>query len=129
MQEDEHDRGVRQLLNFGHTIGHAVEKCSFFSVSHGSAVAIGMAIVSRAMMRMGTMTTDACMRLDGLLVDNRLPVMCEFSPDALFHAALADKKRENDSLNLVTVPTLGEGCLERIPVTELRRYIEMGLVR
>ncbi len=129
VQEDEQDRGVRQLLNFGHTIGHAVEKCSLFSVSHGNAVAIGMAIVSRAMLRMGTMTPDACHRLTGLLFDYQLPVMCEFSPDALFEAALSDKKRENEMLNLATVPALGQGCMQRIPVDELRRYIQMGLVR
>lgn len=129
VQEDEQDRGVRQLLNFGHTVGHAVEKCSLFSVSHGNAVAIGMAIVSRAMMRMGTMTKDACYRLLGLLVDYHLPVMCEFPSEALFKAALADKKRENDTLNLATVPSLGEGEMLQIPVEDLQRYIQMGMVQ
>lgn len=129
VEEDEHDRGVRQVLNYGHTIGHAVEKCSLFSISHGNAVAIGMAIVSRAMMRMGTMTRDACYRLEGLLIDYQLPVMCEFSAEALFEAALSDKKRENETLNLVTVPSLGESELLQIPIEELLQYIKLGMVR
>ena len=48
VQQDEFDTGVRGLLNFGHTIGHAVEKCSDFAVSHGRAVAIGMALITKA---------------------------------------------------------------------------------
>lgn len=53
VEEDERDTGVRQLLNFGHTIGHAIEKCSGFSITHGHAVAIGMVIVSRAAEHIG----------------------------------------------------------------------------
>ncbi len=127
VEADEHDHGERQLLNFGHTIGHAVEKCSSFSVSHGSAVAIGMAVVARAMMRMGTMAQADCQRLNALLTDRHLPIACEFSAEELYQAALADKKRANDRLGLIVVPQLGEGRIEPIPVTQLRQYLEMGL--
>ncbi|HPE16874.1 MAG TPA: 3-dehydroquinate synthase, partial [Oscillospiraceae bacterium] len=53
VEEDERDNGRRQLLNFGHTVGHAIEKASGFRVSHGSAVAIGMVAMSRAAERNG----------------------------------------------------------------------------
>lgn len=45
---DEKEKGVRALLNFGHTVGHAIEKCSGYKIPHGSAVAVGMVIISRA---------------------------------------------------------------------------------
>lgn len=127
VQADERDHGCRQLLNFGHTVGHAVEKCSEFAVSHGRAVAIGMAIVTRAMVAMGTADADECARLLALLKAQNLPIECEFSAQALYEAALSDKKRSNDTLGLITVPTIGDGRIETIPVSELYRYIEMGL--
>ena len=48
VEADERDRGSRQLLNLGHTLAHAIEKCSQFSLSHGQAVAIGMILVTKA---------------------------------------------------------------------------------
>ena len=48
VQTDEFDYGTRTLLNLGHTIGHAIEQCSGYTISHGNAVAIGIAIISRA---------------------------------------------------------------------------------
>ena len=126
VEADERDNGCRQLLNFGHTVGHAVEKCSNFSISHGSAVAIGMAILSRAMTAMGRMSAVECDRLLAVLAARGLPMTCDFAPQALYEAALADKKRANDTLGLITVPTIGEGRIEKIPVAELARYIELG---
>ena len=126
VEQDERDTGCRQLLNFGHTVGHAVEKCSGFSVSHGSAVAIGMATVMRALAAMEQTTAAECERLLALLSAGGLPTTCKFSPEALYDAALSDKKRANDTLALITVPTIGRGGIEMIDVAELARYMEMG---
>lgn len=126
VEADEHDTDCRQLLNFGHTVGHAVEKCSEFAISHGSAVAIGMAILARAMTAMGNMSAAECDRLLKLLAARGLPTTCELAPRALYEAALADKKRAGDTLALIAVPVIGEGRIEHISVAELARYIEMG---
>ncbi len=126
VEEDERDNSCRQLLNFGHTVGHAVEKCSGFAISHGSAVAIGMAILARAMTAMGKAPAQETARLLALLSARDLPITCDVAPQALCEAALADKKRANDTLGLITVPAIGEGRIEKIPVSELARYIEMG---
>lgn len=126
VEADERDHGCRQLLNYGHTVGHAVEKFSHFGISHGSAVAIGMAIVSRAMAAMGTASPEDCERLTALLQKHHLPIACEFTPQELYQAALNDKKRANDTLGLIVVPSIGEGQVHKIPVTELLNYIEMG---
>ncbi len=127
VEADEQDRGCRQLLNFGHTVGHAVEKCSGFSVSHGSAVAIGMAIVSRALVKKGALAAEECRRLLLLLEKQGLPTACDFTAEVLWQAALADKKRVDDRVGLITVPHLGEARVESVTLDELHRYIEMGL--
>ena len=77
--EDEFDRGRRQLLNLGHTIGHAVERCSGFTVSHGSAVAIGMMIICRAAVKKGICPEDVLNILEKLLDEYELPSKTEYS--------------------------------------------------
>ncbi len=126
VEADEHDRGCRQLLNFGHTAGHAVEKCSAFSVSHGSAVAIGMAIITRAMVAQGKASPELCGRLEALLVANGLPISSEYDCEALYTASLADKKRANDTLQAVIVPQLGKGEIAKLSLEEWKAYLERG---
>ncbi len=120
--EDEFDNGCRLLLNYGHTIGHAIEKCSRFEVSHGSAVAIGMSMMARA--EEGEALSR---RLDAVLESYGLPTTCAFSAEELYRAAMADKKRRNQTLHIITVPTLGNGTIVTIPVEELRTYLQRGL--
>ncbi len=120
---DEFDNGCRLLLNYGHTIGHAVELCSQFSISHGSAVAIGMAVMARAEQN----GQQLAKRLDAVLGLYHLPTGCDFSKEELYQAALSDKKRRNQQLHIVTVPKLGEGVVCTIPVERLRDYLREGL--
>ncbi len=121
--EDEFDNGCRLLLNYGHTIGHAIEKCSRFEVSHGSAVAIGMSIMAHA--EDGEQALGR--RLDAVLTSYGLPTVCEFSQEELYLAAMADKKRRNQTLQIITVPSLGCGVIRAVPVEELRTYLKRGL--
>ncbi len=127
VEADERDTGCRQLLNYGHTVGHAIEKCSEFCISHGSAVAIGMAVVARAMAAMGTLPQHECSRLQALLTKIGLPIGCEFTAEELYTVMLSDKKRSSDSIHLITVPAIGHGQIETLPVQQLHRYLEMGL--
>ena len=126
VEADEHDRGCRALLNYGHTIGHAVEKCSDFAVSHGSGVAIGMAMLARSMVAQGTMAAEDAKRLCALLEKYELPTLCAYRAEALYEAALNDKKRAGDTLSLITVPTIGRGEVTSIPVEALLEHIEKG---
>lgn len=128
VETDEHDRGCRALLNYGHTIGHAVEHCSDFAISHGSAVAIGMATIARAMVAFGTMASEEAERVIALLAKTGLPTTCEYGAVALYEAALSDKKRANDTLALITAPMIGEAQVSNIPVKTLLEYIEKGSV-
>lgn len=121
VQQDERDSGVRGLLNFGHTVGHAVEKCSHFSVSHGSGVAIGMAIVTRAVA-----DTTLARRLEALLIATGLPTRCSFTPEELYEASLSDKKRVTDGIQAVTVSQLGQGGFTLLSLPEWKACIQRG---
>lgn len=124
---DERDHGLRQILNFGHTIGHAIEKESAFTVSHGAAVAQGMAIICRALVKKGALAAQDSARLEKLLAQTGLAASCDYTAEALYGAAMADKKRRGDKLTLVTVTEIGKYALRDIPTAELRDYIEAGL--
>lgn len=127
VNEDEFDTGARQKLNLGHTIGHGVEASSNFEVSHGSAVAIGMAIVTRAAAKYG-FCTQMCM--DAVLdVLNKftLPVCTQYSAEALYNAALSDKKRSGGTVNLIIPERIGSCLISPTPVDKLKSFIEAGL--
>ncbi|MCL2507641.1 MAG: 3-dehydroquinate synthase [Oscillospiraceae bacterium] len=123
---DELDRGQRQLLNFGHTAGHAIERASGYGISHGHAVAIGMAVISRAFERLGEAMGCSAPLLEAL-EGYGLPVTCGYDAAALAEHALRDKKRGGDEITLVVPKRVGECVLRRIPVSELKNIFELGL--
>ena len=126
VQEDVFDTGERQLLNFGHTIAHAIEQLSRYGVSHGSAVAIGMSIMTRAAVRKNLCPPKCQSVLERLLNLFNLPTRTDYAPKALFEAALSDKKRAGDSITEVIPRAYGECVLQKMPVCELLGWIEMG---
>ncbi len=118
---DEFDRGDRALLNFGHTIGHAVERRSHFGISHGQAVAIGMAAITRMSERLGwCREPELHLALEKTLRQYELPVALPYPWEELVEAMLHDKKRSGDSLSLVVPETLGRCVLRRVPVSQIR---------
>ena len=127
VEEDEFDTGKRQLLNFGHTIGHAIEKCSAFKISHGSAVAIGMVIVTRAAHKCGFCDKKALDDLISILKKAELPTTCEFNSKELVEVAFSDKKRMGNSITLVIPYAIGDCRLYTLPISELECFIEKGL--
>lgn len=127
VEADETDRGARQLLNLGHTVGHAVEACSHFAISHGSAVAIGMVVMARAAEKAGVCALGTTEALTALLYRYRLPVSCPFTVEDLYAAALGDKKRAGDSITLVVPYGVADSRLVTVPVDALEGYIRAGL--
>jgi len=126
VQEDEFDRGARQFLNLGHTLGHGVELASNYTLSHGQAVAVGMAMVSRAAVSLGFCTAETCRNIEELLTRFGLPTRTEIPHCDLLQAALGDKKRQGDKLTLVVPKEIGHCILHRIGVEELPRWIALG---
>lgn len=118
---DERETGKRRLLNLGHTLGHSIEKCSKYTIAHGYAVAIGMAIVARA-----SNCPDA-QRIIALLSAFGLPDSVHFQANQIRAKALTDKKRSGEDILLVIPKAIGECTIVPTPVKKLKSFIEAGL--
>ncbi|MCL2004002.1 MAG: 3-dehydroquinate synthase [Oscillospiraceae bacterium] len=125
--EDEFEHGRRKLLNFGHTAGHAIELLSGYQTSHGRAVAVGMAIATRAAVRMGLCGEDCLREVLAMLRRYELPVSTRYGADALAAACLSDKKRDGGVLTMVFPAEIGRCVLRDVPVGELESVIASGL--
>lgn len=127
VEEDERENGKRQLLNLGHTVAHAIEKCSDYAISHGHAVAMGMAIISAAAKASGWCDDKCHKAMISVLNKFKFPLECPYSPEELASAALHDKKRRGDKLTLVIPEAIGNCQLRKISVDELEGIFRLGL--
>ena len=125
--EDEFDTGTRQKLNLGHTLGHGIELQSNFSISHGQAVAIGMAIVAKAGAELGICQKDTYDTILSILDKFSLPRSTEYTAEALYNCALSDKKRFGETINLIVPKKIGDCIIQETPITELMTFIKAGL--
>lgn len=123
VENDEKEQGERMLLNFGHTLGHALEKYyDFARLTHGQAVAIGMALIARAGERNGITAPGTAQRIEEVLRRLGLPHMDPAPLPELFRAAHADKKRAPDGLNLVLLHQIGSAFIQKVPEAELPTF-------
>ena len=113
--EDEMDNGKRQFLNLGHTFGHAVEKCSHFTLTHGQGVGVGMVMAAKAAGIDPKPIEDACLSCG-------LPIRVPYSAKELAEAALRDKKRRGGKITLVLPEAVGKCYLKTVPIEELPAY-------
>lgn len=121
VEQDEFDQGQRMLLNLGHTIGHAIEKCSNYNLSHGKAVAIGIAMICRAFK-----CPDAD-RIISLLEQFGLPTKTDLPAKALMEATLSDKKRSGNTVKLIVPKSIGHCDILAINIDEMITLIEEGM--
>lgn len=119
VQRDEFERGDRRLLNFGHTLGHALE--NQYELMHGQAVAIGMAYASVISEEI-TGFKDAS-KVTRLLLQYDLPTFVEFDRSKVFAAMKMDKKREKKEMNYILLDKIGKGIVKAIPVSQLEKII------
>jgi len=126
VEEDERDHGSRQLLNFGHTIAHAIEKCSNYMISHGHAVAMGMSIVSKACAALDWSEENCSDLMDEILSKFNFPLNHPYSPAELTAAALQDKKIRGRDITLVIPLRPGKCVLKTVPVQNLEDFISKG---
>lgn len=124
---DEFDRGQRQKLNLGHTIGHGIEAESHFTVSHGKAVAIGMAMICRCAARRGLCTDATAQQVISVLQQFGLPTSTGTPADAIYSHALSDKKRSGGTVNLIVPHSIGDCRIIPVSTTEVKAFIEEGL--
>ena len=127
VEQDEREAGARRFLNLGHTVGHAIERCSGYGIPHGDAVACGMVIICRACEARGEADLGTTERVASMCRVFGLPVETRFSADELAEAALADKKRSGDRVTVVGVRRVGDCFLKSVATSELRDLIALGL--
>jgi len=127
VMEDEFDTGARMRLNLGHTIGHGVEAMSNFSISHGKAVAIGMAIVSRSGAKYGICDENTKNTILSVIKKFGLPLNTDCTADDIYTCALSDKKRAGSTVNLIIPERIGYCRIQPTKVETLKSFIEAGL--
>ncbi|MEP7238902.1 MAG: 3-dehydroquinate synthase [Ferruginibacter sp.] len=119
---DEFEKGERQLLNFGHTIGHAIE--NLHAIPHGHAVSIGMVAACNLSEQLnGFHFTDAA-RLVKLLAQYHLPVDVETDHAKVFEVLKMDKKRKDDGVNFILLKSIGNAEIKFISLTELEKHFK-----
>lgn len=119
VEEDEFDTGKRQLLNLGHTFGHAIEQKSHFQMTHGHAVAIGMHLIAKAAEAKGIAEKGTAAAIAKALEQNQLPKGTTFSPAEVAEGTLRDKKRRGGTISFVFPKKIGACEIVKIPVEEV----------
>ena len=123
VEQDEYDTGTRAILNFGHTLGHAIEKQSGYTVTHGAAVAIGMVLITSAAEGRGITQKGTSQRLCACIESCGLKATAPYSLAQLFPHCMGDKKRSGDSITLVLLRSLGECCLNSVTTEEFKTLL------
>lgn len=126
VEEDERESGQRKLLNLGHTIGHAIEKCSDFEISHGAAVAMGMAMIAKAAQAAGWTAEGYGDDVVGILEYFGYELRSPYPVWALADVALNDKKVHGSQITLVIPEKPGHCILKDIPALELEDILKQG---
>ncbi|HEY1869827.1 MAG TPA: 3-dehydroquinate synthase, partial [Chitinophagaceae bacterium] len=119
VQQDEFERGNRKLLNFGHTLGHALE--NQYDLSHGQAVSIGMTYachISRQITRF-----KETERVVNVLEKYGLPTYATLDKQKVFDVLRMDKKREKTEMNYVLLEKIGKGIIKSISLSQLEKII------
>ena len=127
VEEDEFDIGSRQLLNLGHTFGHCVEKLSAFEISHGNAVAIGLAIMAEAAFSHGDCDMEVRDEIIKCLERNGLSLHCPYSAEEMVEVMKLDKKRRGNYVTLIIPKSIGECTLQNKTLKEVEDYLRSGL--
>jgi 3-dehydroquinate synthase len=120
VRQDETETGARKLLNFGHTLGHALENA--YELSHGQAIAIGMTYAGHLSARLqGFKSVD---RLVSLLSQYGLPTYAHFDLEKVLERMTSDKKRSANTLHYILLKRIGKAVIQPIPVQELANLFQ-----
>ena len=112
---DPNEKGIRKILNFGHTIGHAIESSGKFNdLLHGECVGIGMLYFS---------SLEVKNEIYECLKKYNLPTECNIEPEELLNYILLDKKRSNDYVSIITVDNIGTYNIKNLSIEEIKQYL------
>ena len=115
---DEFEKGERKLLNFGHTLGHAIE--NFYKIPHGNAVSIGMVAACKISETINGFAPTGSQRVIDLLKKYGLPVDLKFDNDEIWKALLMDKKKSGTSMNFILLNKIGDAVIKPIQLQQLK---------
>lgn len=121
VEKDEQESNLRRILNFGHTIGHAIERNS--GMLHGEAVGQGMILAAELSQRAGYLDAADAVRLGKLVESAGLPLQIVCDPGQIFDNMRKDKKREGEFVNFVLLDELGSTRIEALDYTEMEKII------
>jgi 3-dehydroquinate synthase len=119
VQQDERESGERRLLNFGHTLAHALEKK--YDLMHGEAVAIGM--VFAAKLSAALCGFEKVHELASVIEAYGLPTSIPFDKEAVFNVLSRDKKKEGDVMHFILLQDIGHAIVKKISLTDLNQYL------
>ena len=128
--QDEREGGIRAILNFGHTIGHAIETLTHYhEYRHGEAVSMGMAAAAKLSAAWGYSAADDCRQLITLLEAAGLPTrLPAFAASDYLQAIQKDKKRADGNIRMVLMKSIGEVFIEEVPAIKLASAFEDNLL-
>ena len=113
VQRDPMEKGERALLNFGHTLGHAIEKYKDFTMLHGECVALGCIAASYISWKRGMLPMEEYYEIRDMFVPFGLPISIEdIDPEEILKAARSDKKMENGKIKFVLLKQIGEAVTD-----------------
>ena len=122
LPQDEHDTGLRMILNVGQTIGHGAEKVGHFTeLTHGQAVAIGMVQAAKLGAKLGE--TDYTQQITEICQAHELPTQLPYPIEDVYTAMLHDKKRAGDSINMILIHPMGKANIHKIPLEQLHTLL------
>ncbi len=127
VSEDEFDRGSRQKLNLGHTLGHSIEVNSHYTISHGQAVAIGMALICKSAESLGYCEKGVYDRLCNILKNMDLPYKTDLTAEVIFEKVQSDKKRSGDIYSMIIPRSIGDCIISPTTAENLKIMIKAGL--
>jgi shikimate kinase / 3-dehydroquinate synthase len=119
---DEFEQGERKLLNFGHTIGHAIE--NMHRLPHGHAISIGMVAACNLSEKLNEFHFSEAKRVLQLLVKYHLPVDVETEYEKVFEVLKMDKKRSKNEMSFILLSKIGEAVIKSIPLEELHKHLK-----
>lgn len=120
--EDEKENGVRKLLNFGHTAGHAIE--TLYNLPHGQAVSLGMLIACIIAEKECALPTDVRTQLTNILERYKLPTSLKLHTEQLMDILVMDKKRSNNSIDYILLNSIGSAFIKPLPFDTIKQAIE-----
>lgn len=113
VEKDPEEKGERALLNFGHTIGHAIEKAKGFELLHGECIALGMVAASFIAYKRQLLSFDEYYEIRDMFVPFNLPITIEdIDPQEILRLTKSDKKMENGSLKFILLKKIGKAYID-----------------